>query len=110
MSRQVTDALTNDLVILGGLIGNEIAENFTSRLCDWFGSPIFHFNDVGTMDVSLDSYRVEGFDLQLNKAGTINRDLGAVVIWRNPFADDWRRAVMCIGFSTYGTADAAMGV
>lgn len=110
MSRQVTDALTNDLVILGGLLGNEIAENFTSRLCDWFGRPIFHFNDVGTMDVSLDSYRVEGFDLQLNKAGTINRDLGAVVIWRNPFTDDWRRAVMCIGFSTYGTADAARWV
>jgi hypothetical protein len=34
MSRQVTGALTNDLVILGRLIGNEIAELFTSHLCD----------------------------------------------------------------------------
>jgi hypothetical protein len=110
MSRQVTDDLTNDLVILGGLIGNEIAEKFTSQLCGLFGRTIFRFNDVGTMDVSLDSYSVEGFDLQLDKAGTINRDLGAVVIWRNPFTDDWRRAIMCIGFSSYGTADAARWV
>ena len=110
MSRQVTDALSNDLVILGGLIGNEIAESFTARLCEAFDRPIFHFNDVDTMDVTLDGYTVEGFDLQLNKAGTITRDLGVVIIWRNPFTDDWRRAVMCIGFSTYGTADAAQWV
>jgi hypothetical protein len=110
MSRQVTDTLTNDLVILGGLKGNEIAETFAAKLCDSFGRPIFRFNDESTMDVSLDSYSVEGYDLQLDKTGTINRDLGAVVIWRNPFTDDWRRAVMCIGFSTYGTADAARWV
>jgi hypothetical protein len=110
MSRQVTDRLTNDLVILGGLIGNEIAELFTSRLCASFGRPIFRFNDVGTMDVTLDTHSVEGFDLQVSRAGTITRDLGAVVIWRNPFTDDWRRAIMCIGFSSYGTADAARWV
>jgi len=110
MSRQVTDTLTNDLVILGGLIGNEIAESFTSRLCNSFGREIFRFNDVGTMDVVLDSFSVQDFDLQLDKAGTITRDLGAVIVWRNPFSDSWRRAVMCIGFSTYGTADAARWV
>ena len=110
ISRQVTDRLTNDIVILGGLIGNEIAELFTSQLCDSFGREIFGFNDVGTLDVTLDNYVVKDYKLSLNSDGTLSRDLGAVIIWRNPFTPDWRRAIMCIGFSTYGTADAARWV
>lgn len=110
MSRQVANPLTNDLVILGGLIGNEIAELFVSHLCDSFGRTIFSFNDVGTMDVTLDNHIVEGYNLHLTSAGSITRDLGAVIIWRNPFSVAWRRAIMCIGFSSYGTADAARWV
>jgi hypothetical protein len=108
MSKQLVDRLENDLVILGGLRGNEVAEAFVEEVNIRRPGAIAFDDDPRAMTISIPGWSVPEYNLDIDADGYIQRDLALVVAWRNPFAGEpWRRGIMCVGFSSYGTAEAA---
>ena len=111
MSKQVATRLANHLVILGGLRGNEIAEEFVAQLNARHGGLIEFDDTPDVMSIAIPGWNAAGYDLAIDTHGYIRRDLALVVVWRNPLAGpEWRRAIMCVGFTSYGTAEAARWV
>jgi hypothetical protein len=103
-SERVSDA-PHDLVILGGLDGNDYAIRLVAEMKRVFGDQVFHYNDRGSTDLVVGGLRCTPFDLRITE-GIVRQDLGIVIFWRNFLIEDWRRALLCFGFTTYGTAEA----
>ncbi len=107
-SEHVTDP-SHDLIILGGLDGNEYASRLVEEFREAFGdsgAEWFHYDDRGTTEVVLGSAKYVPFDLRIEN-GVVRQDLGIVIFWRNFLSSEWRRAVLCYGFTSYGTAEAS---
>ena len=102
--------LTNDLVIFGGLDGNQIAQLFFDSVREAF-APHAHeleFADTPPMTNAIPGLSRRDYDQNLASDSLIpGRDLGLVIVWRNPFTSDWRRGILCIGLTSYGTREAA---
>lgn len=109
MSKQATnEPLIEDLVILGGLRGNELAEEFAAELNARRPGLIVFDDTPGVMTVGIPGCVIPNYDLAIDADGYARRDLALVVAWRNVRAGYlWRRSFMCVGLSSYGTAEAA---
>ena len=110
MSREVPDpdVLDTDVVLLGGLDGNDCSIAFVERIRQTFGEISLYYNDAATNDLRVGSFACENYPL--NQSGTarpVTQDLGLIVFWRNPWAQEVRRAILCLGFSSFGTGAAA---
>jgi hypothetical protein len=108
-SGDVTTTLSNDLVVIGGPAKNEIAELFVTSLKNAYPALRLEFRkdpDVGAViNIAGEDHRFteeKVFDDQQRLLG----DYGLIVAWVNPFAVRRRRAFLCAGVTSYGTAAA----
>jgi hypothetical protein len=106
--------LTSDLVLLGGLQGNEYSEQFAEQVRAKFGARALNYRDERHDErdgnyLAVEDYVESNFDLKASGVGQVEHDLGLIVFWRNVIksGSKWHRGVLCMGFSTYGTAEAA---
>jgi hypothetical protein len=109
MSVNPRNVLDNDVLLLGGLSGNAEAHRLYDALRDEFGADALYYNDDGTNDLSLAGWHCKDYDLGLRSDHSVERDIGLVVLWASPESpqDARRRAILCLGFSSYGTEAAA---
>jgi hypothetical protein len=108
MSVSPRNSLQNDVVLLGGISSNDASRQLYCSLRERFGPEALCFNDKSN-DLFVADWRCRSYDLGLRRNNTVARDLGLIVFWVNPESpEDARcRAILCLGFSTYGTEAAA---
>lgn len=96
--------LTADLVCIGGPRANEVTRKLfaTSRIRD---IPGFAFDDV-TFSLTVTDRVESTYDLEIGADGVPGRDLAVVISTANPYQPS-NRAIICCGFSSYGTRGAA---
>jgi hypothetical protein len=107
ISEGLRSAPRGDLALLGGPVKNKLAAHFLSA----FNAA----NPELRIDREIkDDKRIlrigawsETFTPQLQADGTPANDLALLIVWKNPFAREQRRAVLCAGFTSWGTAAAA---
>jgi hypothetical protein len=104
-SSHVAHALERDLVLIGGPVKNEISRLFLERLDLAYPDLglLFGPGEDGVVRVAVDG---TAFDVE-PPAGELSCDYGLVVAWVNPFAVERRRAILCAGITSHGTAAAA---
>ncbi len=101
LSERIVNRLDSDVVLLGGPAKNR----FARRLLEVLVPEGVEFDDnrlraqVGETTIAFETLPID--------EGMPNRDVGFVVVTRSPFADHPRVAVLCCGFTSYGTAAAA---
>lgn len=120
-------------VILGGIERNTAALRFVQELVNHFGAGVILWRDEpkqtdtdNTIDVGIPwvsrtkprGFRrralrpIKSYDVIDGYLGPKERppttDYGLVVFWRNPdLPDDFRRTILCVGGSSYGTGDCS---
>lgn len=104
LSEQVAGRLGSNIVVLGGPLMNSYAATFIERVNRV--SPELQLSiDTSSMTLRAGDFEEVAFDLRRTD-NVPARDLGVVVIGSSIFEED-SRAILCAGFSTYGTAAAA---
>jgi hypothetical protein len=108
MSVSPRNHLDGDLVLLGGLSSNVEARRLYDELRYQLGTESLYYNDSETNDLSVADWACLDYDLGVRPNGTVERDIGLIVLWANPGSpqDARRRAILCLGFSSYGTEAA----
>lgn len=99
MSTAISNTLENDLIILGGPLRNPIASRFLASVSTVI--PLSFDDRDGSIqlgDFALSDYAFS------TKEDIPDSDICLVVCWRNPFIESKRRAILCAGMSSYGTA------
>lgn len=104
-SRMMGLELDEDVILLGAPISNDVSGRFLEALAKRGFSIEF---DSDSLSARIPGHEVHDFDLERarSKLGVPRRDLGLIIVTRNPW-EPRQRAIMCCGFSTYGTGAAA---
>lgn len=105
LSEQISRKLSHDLISVGGPRRNLVTRLLFEQLVSSSGEALVQLDDEA-MCLSVGDYVVDRFDLRVEK-GFPHRDLALVIMAENPFSYDAARAVICCGFTSYGTAAAA---
>ncbi|TDD34753.1 hypothetical protein E1287_15570 [Actinomadura sp. KC06] len=108
VSERVRGPLDDDLIILGSPVSNRYCADLLDRL-----SLVRSLDlelDIPNGDISINRpggsrFEVNGFDIRKGSDGLPRRDLLFIATATNPYNAD-RRAVICAGFTTYGTGAA----
>ena len=98
--------LDGDLVSLGGPLNNIV----TRRMLEVVNrkGPVLEFDEEAVNVRIVEGPSPDPIDLRLSDARVPDMDVAVVIAMPNPFSNDTqRRAVMCFGLTTYGTAAAA---
>jgi hypothetical protein len=109
MSSYVRARLDADLVVIGGPAKNRVAKEFLEAIDSTFPELRLQFDDIGCnltfseKEIVRDFNPLEGVDGK----GFPVFDIGLIIGWRNPYTHNWKRAFMCAGFTTFGTAAAS---
>jgi hypothetical protein len=101
--------IEGDLVCLGGPIRNKVTQRVLEAYFRSYENPTIHFDDAArTLRIDGDRpFLEEDFDPGV-RDGAPATDLGLILLTsRRPTADGISRAIVCAGFTTYGTAAAA---
>lgn len=111
LSVDVQNALDEDLLIIGGPAKNAIARQYFNALPASASGDRTVFDDIQGI-IAVPSRNKPG--LAINVAMNLDdihfvptEDWGLVVLSRNPFSSNSRRAVFISGFTSYGTAATA---
>lgn len=99
LSTAISNTLENDLVILGGPLRNVIAGRFLASVSKKI--PLLFDDEAGA--VRLGDYHVSDYEFS-TRDEIPDSDICLIVCWKNPFTESKRRAIMCAGMSSYGTA------
>jgi hypothetical protein len=108
-SRDVGAMLANDLVVIGGPAKNEIAALFVNSLQMAYPTLDLEFRRDDQRGAVI---HFEGRDYWFTEEKVCDGrerllgDFGLIVAWVNPFAVRRRRAFLCAGVTSYGTAAA----
>jgi hypothetical protein len=101
---RVDARLGGDVVAIGGPRANRVSAEILAS------QPVIEVANLSFDDVHrslrMDGFNVAGYDTD-QKDGVPRRDLGILLICASPFSVRRRRAVLCCGFTSYGTAGAA---
>jgi len=99
LSTAISNTLENDLVILGAPLRNIIADRFLGSV----STKVPLLFDDGAGAVRLGEYHVSDYEFSTREEKP-DSDICLIVCWKNPFTDSVRRAILCAGMSSYGTA------
>jgi len=106
MSKAVASRPINDLIILGGPAKNEYSSRFIDKLSKNVPELKLLVDDVNCIiKVKNKTYNIDYLDIH---SGLPNKDIGLVIIWKNPFSSESKRAVYLAGLTSYGTSGCAM--
>ncbi|MFP3964379.1 hypothetical protein SMC26_18815 [Actinomadura fulvescens] len=109
VSERVRGPLDDDLIIFGSSASNRYCTDFFERFT-LVQSLDLKF-DIPNGSISIDQpaggprFEVDAFDIRKERDGLPRRDLLFIATAANPYNAD-RRAVVCAGFTTYGTGAA----
>jgi hypothetical protein len=105
MSKKVTDRLNRDLVLLGGPAKNEFSAKFISEFNEENSELEVTFDDINC-SLNISDFSIDSKQLKITD-GFPEDDYAIVFVWKNPFAVELRRGILCAGFTSYGTSGAA---
>jgi hypothetical protein len=106
VSERVNCQLDDDLIILGSVASNRYSEDFLNRfrLAREFGIDInvaeCRLNVRGGAGAS--PFSLDDFDIERGRDNLPRRDIGYIMVGANPYNPS-RRAIVCAGYTTYGT-------
>lgn len=106
-SAQIRKRLDQDIVLLGGLAKNQISALFLEKLAKNYPSLDINFND-NTCSLALGNLRIlDGVECDSNNLPI--KDIAIVVVSKNLLSSSssFRRAILCAGFTSYGTGASA---
>jgi hypothetical protein len=104
MSVDIRNRLDSDLVVLGGPLLNDAAADFITAFSARYPESGIVY-DAATQSMTVADFEHTGFDLQ-REDGIPKQDLVLILMGWDLFAKE-TRAILCAGFTTYGTAAAA---
>ena len=105
ISKQASTRLNEDLVLFGGPSKNEYSSRFIEKLSTEVPGLRLVVDDNGSkLEVAGNLYDIQ--NLRIHK-GLPGKDIALVVVWKNPFSANAKRAVYCAGMTSYGTSGAA---
>ncbi|WP_317802836.1 hypothetical protein [Rhodococcus sp. IEGM 1330] len=110
LSEKVRGRLDDDLVILGSSASNEYSADFMSRFN--LARQLNLTLEVKNGSIAIDRgaggnrLKIQDFDVKRNAEGLPKKDIAYIAIGPNPYNAN-RRAVVCAGFTTYGTGAAS---
>lgn len=104
-SGHVAHDLERDLVLIGGPVKNEVSRLFLERLNLAYPDLrlVWGRDADGTVRAGIGERAYDVGDA----IGPLGMDYGLIVVWINPFAIQRRRAILCAGITSHGTAAAA---
>jgi hypothetical protein len=102
-SSRVDGRLDADLVCIGGPRANEVTASILAS--DQVRGVLLRFDDLHRC-LTVGTTVIEDYDLG-SVDGVPSRDIGMLLICRSPFTVRPRRALVCCGFTSYGTAGTA---
>jgi predicted RNA-binding Zn-ribbon protein involved in translation (DUF1610 family) len=106
MSKAVHFRPINDLILLGGPAKNEFSSHFIKKLSKEAPDLKLMVDDEkGIVTVNGKKFQFDHHNIQ---DGIPSKDIGLVVIWKNPFSSLKKRAIYCAGFTSYGTSGCSM--
>jgi hypothetical protein len=105
MSVRVTNRLDHDLLLLGGPQNNGLSRVFLEHVRASHQDIPIVFDDE-QFSVQVGDFQITGFEPKIED-GVPVEDLALIMFERNPFAPEWRRAILCSGFTSYGTGAAS---
>ncbi len=104
---EVSDShtLDRDLVLFGGYRGNPIVRRFLEELDGRLGTEeVVYDDDAADRNVLRVGGQEVTYDWCAQAQGrTPDFDYALVVVWRNPFTEKRRRAILSVGCTSYGT-------
>lgn len=104
MSADIKNLLDGDVVVLGGPLLNDTAQDFIDAFNERYKTNILH--NASGQQLTIGGYSCDGYSLK-RKGGIPAQDLALVLLARNLFTEHPSRDVLCAGFTTYGTGAAA---
>ncbi len=102
ISKNVSQKPENDLILLGGPSKNEYSGQFIKILKSQHPDLQLSLNEnSGRLRLKNKTYTLSNTDLQ---NGLPKKDIALVIVWKNPFSENPRKAIYCAGMTSYGTS------
>jgi hypothetical protein len=105
MSTNIPERLSKDLLLIGGPAKNQVTKRFLTNFQTKFSNINFTYDDIDCK-LTLDDYVLDENCFRLEDPSKIEKDVGLLILWDNPFYTN-RRAILCSGMTSFGTSAVA---